>query len=95
MVHNRGTVPTFEVVRAGRRCSSFIDATFTGGVENLHDWYVSRDYNASDHNTIHFVLEEKIEPYKEHRPWHNADWQTFTALLDVDRPIPTLSLIHI
>ena len=82
LVHNQGDVPTFEVVRGQRTVSSFIDVTLTLGVDYLLDWHVSRAFNASDHNSIHFQIPVAPLPFKEVRPWKSAKWDLFKTLLD-------------
>lgn len=76
-VENRGDVPTFQTIRA----ESFIDVTLTREVK-AYDWYVDTSYNASDHNTICFKLSQVVvEPPKEIRSWHTADWAKFNTTL--------------
>ena len=50
-VQNRGTQPTFEVIRNGVTYASCIDATFTRFV-TVSDWMVSQKFNGSDHHTL-------------------------------------------
>ena len=76
-VENRGTTPTFQTIRA----ESFIDVTLTKLIR-VHNWRVSTDYNASDHNTILFSLEQvEVVPSKEIRPWKKADWSRYSCEL--------------
>ena len=50
---------TFETVRGDIRAKSCIDVTLTKGLENLlKNWRVLKTFNASDHNTITFDLQQ-------------------------------------
>ena len=82
-VANTGNIPTFETARA----SSIIDVTLVRGV-TVRDWEVSQYYNASDHNSIYFMIVVDIQQPKEFRPWHSADWNEFTRSLDGGYVIP-------
>ena len=82
LVHNQGTIPTFETIRGDRSLSSFIDITISLNVEFLWDWNVSRDFNGSDHNSIHFRIPSDPVTYRELRPWKKADWIRFRQKLD-------------
>ena len=84
-VVNRGVTPTFQTLRA----ESFIDVTLCRGVD-VCDWRVDTSYNASDHNSILFVLNQAVLiPPKEIRPWTKADWPAFkTKLASVGYSIP-------
>ena len=79
-VQNRGTQPTFEIVRNGTVFSSCIDVTLTRDIE-VRDWMVSQKFNGSDHHTIHFDLKISSEGGKLVRHWKETDWTTFTELL--------------
>ena len=82
-VVNSGRTPTFETARA----SSIIDVTLVRGV-TVRDWIVSREYNASDHNSICFNVVVDPLPAKEFRPWHSAKWDEFKVSLDGNYNIP-------
>ena len=82
LVHNQGSIPTFEVVRGQTIASSFIDVTLSLGVDYLYDWHVSRAFNGSDHNSIHFQIPVAPLPFKDVRPWKTAKWDLFKKLLD-------------
>ena len=82
-VVNTGNTPTFETARA----ASIIDVTLVRGV-TVRDWEVSRHYNASDHNSIYFMIVVDSQPPKEFRPWHSADWALFSDSLNTDYVIP-------
>ena len=76
-VENRGTTPTFQTLQA----ESFIDVTLTRDIRVLN-WRVSTSYNASDHNTIFFSIDQVLTvPPKDIRPWKQADWVKFKSLL--------------
>ena len=76
-VANRGETPTFQTLTR----ESFIDVTLYRNTEIL-DWRVNTDYNASDHNSIFFSLNQvMLIPPKEIRPWTKADWPIFKAKL--------------
>ena len=76
-VENRGITPTFQTIRA----ESFIDVTLTKSIR-VNNWRVSTEYNASDHNTILFNLEQvEMVPSKEIRPWKKADWNRYAIEL--------------
>ena len=87
-VVNEGRVPTFETARA----SSIIDVTLVRGV-SVRGWEVSRHYNASDHNSIYFLIVVDIQPPKEFRPWHSADWGCFTRSLDDEFTLPEVMTV--
>ena len=82
MVENRGGAPTFETKRGNKLIATHIDVTLTRGLRaKLQNWRVSREYNASDHNSILFEIEtHKPEPDLI-RPWSKAKWDTFTEIL--------------
>ena len=74
---NHSEIPTFQTPYA----KSYIDVTLTKDV-NIQQWRVSTVYNASDHNNIHFLIPLVTPvPPRTVRPWHTADWPTFTQLL--------------
>ena len=76
-VVNRGNTPTFQTLQA----ESFIDITLVKDVE-IHNWRVSLDYNASDHNSIYFEISQvTMVPQKEVRHWKLAKWDLFTSSL--------------
>ena len=76
-VENRGITPTFQTLQA----ESFIDITITREVRVLN-WRVSSAYNASDHNTILFLLDQVVSvPPRDVRPWKQADWGQFSQIL--------------
>ena len=76
-VMNRGTAPTFQTFSA----ESHIDVTLTKGTVVL-DWEVLESYNASDHNTIHFILPSTVLlPPREIRDWKSGEWDKFESLL--------------
>ena len=76
-VENRGTIPTFQTLQA----ESFIDVTLSRGIE-IRDWKVGTQYNASDHNNIHFkLLFVEMIPPREIRAWGTAKWPMFTSEL--------------
>ena len=76
-VENRGTTPTFQTLYS----ESFIDVTLTREIR-VKDWRVCTLYNASDHNTLLFSIDQVlIEPCREIRPWKQGDWVKFTQHL--------------
>ena len=90
-IENRGTIPTFEVPRGNKLVQTHIDVTLSRGLPSrVHGWRVDRKYNASDHNTIYFEVENnKTEPTLI-RPWGKADWGLFTkTLAETEYGIPT------
>ena len=89
-IENVGTTPTFEIRRGNKLVQTHIDVTLSRGLLNgVKNWRVSRDYNASDHNTILFEIDcQKPEP-ELIRPWSKADWVTFAKELKLaDYRIP-------
>ena len=81
-VENIGTTPTFEVRRGDKLIQTHIDVTLTRGLPSgVINWRVDRKYNASDHNTIYFEVENnKLEPTLI-RPWSKTDWELFSKTL--------------
>lgn len=49
---------------------------------------MSREYNASDHNSIFFDLVVDIAAPSQFRLWHSADWDLFRDNLDGGYIIP-------
>ena len=49
---------------------------------NLTNWKVTKELNHSDHNTIKYNLETKMETIPIDRPWSKADWLVFKAELE-------------
>lgn len=86
-VANCGTTPTFQTLSA----ETFIDVTLTKDII-LNNWRVSTEYNASDHNTILFSINQVLAiPSKDIRPWKQADWTKFSASLKAPGfQIPTI-----
>ena len=76
-VANRGETPTFQTLYS----ESFIDVTLFRNT-NVHGWRVDTSYNASDHNSILFSLDQVVMvPPREIRPWLKADWPRFKSKL--------------
>ena len=90
-VENIGNRPTFEVYRRNGLASSCIDVTLTRDLHfDLSNWRVDRSYNASDHNTILFEVEETPIDKKTVRPWSKADWPLFSKYLaEADYRVPS------
>lgn len=60
-VENRGTTPTFEIMRGNKMVRTHIDATLSRDLPvPVTDWRVDRNYNASDHNTITFTIPGEV-----------------------------------
>ena len=57
-IQNIGNTPTFETVRGGVSCTSFIDVTACSRslLGYIEDWFVNRNITTSDHNAITFSL---------------------------------------
>ena len=55
---NTGEVPTFEVHRGGRLCTSIVDVTVCSAplLDKINGWSVDRNLTTSDHNAITFSL---------------------------------------
>ena len=76
-VENCGNTPTFQTLIA----ESFIDVTLTKDLR-INNWRVSTEYNASDHNTILFSIDQVLAvPSRDIRPWKQADWGKFNSSL--------------
>ena len=89
-VENSGRTPTFDTRRGNKEIKTFIDVTLTRDLTtDIHNWRVSTEYNASDHNNIHFeVVCHKPEP-EVIRPWSKADWSALGKELgEADYRIP-------
>ena len=72
-VANRGNTPTFQTLQA----ESFIDVTLLRDI-GVFNWRVDTAYNASDHNSIRFTIDQVLlVPPREIRPWAKADWIMF------------------
>ena len=84
-VANRGNTPTFQTMQA----ESCIDVTLTRDID-VFNWRVETAYNASDHNSIYFSIDQVTTiPPKEIRPWAKADWALFkTTLAEPGYTIP-------
>ena len=81
-IHNQGNIPTF----MNKRCATFIDLTLSSNLRvDLVDWKVLEDYNGSDHNTICFTLNFKLEKQKPIWVWKKAEWEKFTAILETEK----------
>ena len=77
-VENFGNVPTFEIIRGANHVKTYIDVTLTRDLPvSVQDWHVCQDYNASDHNTILFQVQNKGQEPELVRPWSRADWKVF------------------
>ena len=89
-VENRGLCPTFETRRGHNLIQTHIDATLTRDMSaEILDWHVSREYNASDHNNIHFTVSGVTPEEEKIRPWSKADWPLFRKnLSEADYKIP-------
>ena len=90
-IHNDTSAPTYETKRGNTLVRTHIDVTMS---RDLHfpiaEWRVDREYNASDHNTIHFQAPKTELESKMVRPWSRADWTCFGAVLRAaDYQIPT------
>lgn len=85
LVVNTGNVPTFESSRA----NSIIDVTLVRGA-TVSNWFVSQEYNASDHNSIFFTLITDVSEPVEFRPWHCAKWEVFKHEMDGGYEIPEM-----
>ena len=90
-VENTGNTPTYEARRGDSVASSFIDVTLSRDLPfDLLDWKVSREYNASDHNTISFNIKHTPRTKNKIRPWSKANWGSFKQILsEADYAIPT------
>ena len=64
-VANVGLEPTSEIVRGGNHIQTHIDVTLFKGDIDVLDWKVDKRYNASDHNTITWVVEDEV-PLPDH-----------------------------
>ena len=65
---------------------SIIDVTLTKGLSlDIKNWRVSRDFNGSDHNNIHFELDAKPQELEEIRCWESVDWIQFGELMNQKR----------
>ena len=86
-VENVGEVPTFQTSLR----QSHSDVTLTRNLPvAISGWRVDTSYNGSDHNTIHFDVGLGFELVPSSRPWHKADWTTFSNILsDTDFHIPS------
>ena len=81
-VENTGLVPTFETRRGPNLIQTHIDVTLTRDLHfDITDWRVSREYNASDHNTVLFEVAEETRHPQRIRPWSKADWTKFSYIL--------------
>ena len=89
-VENVGDTPTFETRRGPCNIATHIDVTLTRDLHfQLDGWRVCQDYNASDHNTIHFEAPQPDPQARRIRPWSKADWPTFTQILrEADYAVP-------
>ena len=77
-IENIGEAPTFETLRGNKMIRTHIDVTLTRGLAaEVQDWRVNTAYNASDHNTIQFVIASKKPEPELIRPWSKADWNLF------------------
>ena len=73
-VINTPGATTFEIVRGNTTASSCIDVTLISGDEEIiKNWRVSREYNASDHNTINFGLMQDRNEVTYKRNFKDAD----------------------
>ena len=78
-IENVGSRPTFQ----SSRYSTCIDVTLSWRLTNLiKNWRVDEDYNASDHNTIEFVIDSAPLVYQQQRCWEKSDWQVFSKELE-------------
>ena len=86
-VENVGKVPTFQT--SLRR--SHIDVTLTRNLlVAISRWRVDTAYNGSVHNSVLFEVELGFELVPSSRPWHKANWTTFSRLLSqTDFHVPT------
>lgn len=82
-IANHGTTPTFQTFRA----NSQIDVTLARGL-SVSNWRVSTVYNASDHHSLRFSLLADMDPPRDIRPWHSADWKLFHDTLDLKYNFP-------
>ena len=87
-IANEGTTPTFETLRLERCISFIIDITLTRSIA-VHNWRVDQSFNGSDHNSILFNIEARVEEKTRIRPWKKCNWGVFSQVLN------DLSLIHI
>ena len=89
-MENFGLAPTFETRRGSSVIRTHIDVTLSRNLQTaVRNWRVCTDYNASDHNTIHFEVEANKPEPDLIRPWKKADWQVFkTHLGGADYAIP-------
>ena len=77
-IENVGEVPTFQT----SLCRSHIDVTLTRNLPvAISGWRVDTAHNGSDHNTVLFEVGLGFELVPSSRPWHKADWPSFTCLL--------------
>ena len=78
-VENQGDIPTFEARRGAAIAQTSIDVTLTRGLNrSVDEWHVNRDYNASDHNNIHFKINADPDSKVKIRPWSKTDWKVFS-----------------
>ena len=87
VVHNTGRIPTFES-KIGKSC---IDITCSFRLPTrISDWRVLRSYNGTDHNSIHYTLEQAKIMIPACRLYKKANWDTFKEVLrTADISIPS------
>ena len=77
-VENIGKEPTYE----SRGNTTCIDVTLTRNLNfSILQWMVNREFNSSDHNSIHYDLEDDLTTLPKTWKYHNADWALFNELL--------------
>ena len=87
LLHNNGRIPTYE----SQLGKSIINITLNYNLKwKLSQWRVLRSYNGTDHNTIHFKLEQAMIHIPEYRNYDKANWETFKhELSKFTIPIPS------
>ena len=74
---------TFEAVRGNVKAASCIDVTLARNASDvIKNWRVINDFNASDHKTIRFELEQEIFTQVKTRNFKKADWDLFKEITD-------------
>ena len=82
-IANIGTTPTFYTIRGQVEAKSCIDVTMYRDINfNIQNWRVDCDWNGSDHRSILFEVSHCDDTVTPIRPWHRADWKTFSSILE-------------
>ncbi|KAL0858264.1 hypothetical protein ABMA27_012168 [Loxostege sticticalis] len=99
-VLNRGTVPTFDTIRGGRRYTSHVDQTACTEdlLSHIENWRVDKGMIISDHSAITFNMSLKrgkgLRVMRTTRKYNTkkADWELFRNTLVEDRTIGNFNL---